>query len=197
MTAKKKLILKSPSLLVIFFMLACGIELSASSKSNAQYNYSSPTSSGEQIPSPSTTKDTISIQADGVSCSSGGGSMPYFYLGAGAGKDNLDNSSYQINELNGGRYYQPYNGKNNYLSVGTGIVIPFGNQLADADCRTVLAFVEADGYLSILTGLQKLGVLSDDKIKDLGSKFLNELHKKLGLDPEDFTQQIKVTTQSN
>ena len=108
----------------------------------------------------------------------------------------LDNSSYQNDEINGGRYYQPYNGNNNFLAAGAGVVIPFGNQLADSDCRTVLAFVEGEGYISILTGLQKLGVLDDAQIKTLGSKFLNDLHGKLGLDPEDFTQQIKPNSQS-
>tara|TARA_B100001057_G_C22575796_1_gene842997 strand:- start:50 stop:643 length:594 start_codon:yes stop_codon:yes gene_type:complete len=181
---------------VTLFLIFTSIDFCISRKVFAQYNYSSPTTSEAQINPPSTIKDTISIQADGVSCSSGGGSMPYFYLGGGAGKDNLDNSSYQIDEINGGKFYQPYNGRNNFLAAGVGVVIPFGNQLADADCSTILAFVEADGYISILTGLQKLGVLDDDQIKTLGSKFLNELHGKLGLDPEKFTQQIKLTTQS-
>ena len=181
---------------VVFFLILISLDIYTSKKGFAQYNYSSPTTSDAQINPPSTTKDTISIQADGVSCSSGGGSMPYVYLGAGAGKDNLDNSSYQNDEINGGRYYQPYNGNNNFLAAGAGVVIPFGNQLADSDCRTVLAFVEGEGYISILTGLQKLGVLDDAQIKTLGSKFLNDLHGKLGLDPEDFTQQIKPNSQS-
>ena len=160
----------------------------APKKALAQFNYSSPTTSDTQINPPSTTKDTLSIQADGVSCSSGGGSMPYFYLGAGAGKDSLDNSSYQNDDVNGGTFYQPYNGRNNFLAAGAGVVIPFGNQLADSDCRTVLAFVEGEGYLTILTGLQKLGVLDAAQVKDLGSKFLNNLHGKLGLSPEDISR---------
>jgi len=196
MAAKNCFKFKSSNIFLTLIILFCGLEASTSRKTYAQYNYSSPTTSEAQISPPSTTKDTISIQADGVSCSSGGGSMPYFYLGGGAGKDNLDNSSYQLDDINGGRYYQPYNGRNNFLAAGAGVVIPFGNQLADADCSTILAFVEANGYLDVLTGLQKLGVLDEDQLKTLGSKFLNQLHGKLGLDLEDFTQKIKLTTQS-
>ena len=150
----------------------------------AQYAYSSPTFDGSSLNL--ATQSTFSIQADGINCSSGGGTAPAFHIGGMGGQAQLrNNNPYGSPGLNpdGIAYINtenPYRGANGVVSGMAGFVIPLGDPSnRNVDCRKVLALVESNNFLKMVKSMKELGIVTDEQIKKMSGQFFTGMGKRL------------------
>lgn len=155
----------------------------------AQYAaYASPALEGSAIPQ--ATQSTFSIQADGISCSTGGGTAPSFFVG-GLGGSDVQNSRVISDPLtygpNSTDYYVVSNNPNNsnagFLAAGAGFNIPLGDPSnRNVNCQAILALVESNNFLKVMKTLKDLGALDDAKAAQVIVEFLKVTGKRLNVD---------------
>jgi len=152
-------------------MLIAPIGLISAPNSYSQYAYTSPSFSEETLPS--ATEASFSINADGISCSSGGGSRPMFYSGLGLGHDQLGTSSVQ----DGGSptFIQPYSGGNAYLSAGAGFIVPIGGRNTTEDCSRTLELVELSRELTVIKSLKDLNLIEENRLYSAADNIMQRI----------------------
>ena len=150
----------------------------------AQYAYSSPTFDGSTLNL--ATQSSFSIQADGINCSSGGGTAPAFHIGGMGGQSQLrNNNPYGSPSLNpdGTAYINtenPYRGANGIVAGMAGFVIPLGDPSnRNVDCRKVLALVESNNFLKMVKSMKELGIVTNEQIKEMSGQFFAGMEKRL------------------
>ena len=154
----------------------------------AQYNYGSP--SFQDTITPTATESTFSIQADGISCSTGGGTAPSFFIGGLSGNDRLNGPSVSdpyVYDVEGGSTGSSSSGRtssnNGFLAAGIGFNIPLGNPSnKNVNCQAVLALVESNNFLKIMRSLKDLGALDESKAGAVIAEFLRVTGKRLRVD---------------
>ncbi len=158
------------------------------SAARAQYAYGSPSLEGLPI-IPQATQSTFSVQADGISCSTGGGTAPSFFIGGLSGKDALNNrvisdpTTYGTNSSNYVIGNTPNNSSSGFLSAGAGFNIPLGNPSnTNVNCQAILALVESNNFLKVMKSLKELGALDDAKALSVITEFLKVTGKRLNVD---------------
>ena len=163
------------------------IPLQWCSAARAQYAYGSPSLQGSAIPQ--AIQSTFSVQADGISCSTGGGTAPSFFVGGLGGGDTLNNRAISDPTTYGPNsdYYvignTPNRSNNGFLAAGAGINIPLGNPSnTNVNCQAILALVESNNFLKVMKSLKELGALDDAKASSVIAEFLKVTGKRLNID---------------
>ena len=163
------------------------IPLQWCSAARAQYSYGSPSLQGSAIPQ--ATQSTFSVQADGISCSTGGGTAPSFFVGGLGGSDTLNNRAISDPTTYGPNsdYYvignTPNSSNNGFLAAGAGFNIPLGNPSnTNVNCQAILALVESNNFLKVMKSLKDLGALDDAKAANVIAEFLQVTGKRLNVD---------------
>ena len=152
----------------------------------AQNYYGSPSFS--DTITPTATQSTFSIQADGISCSTGGGTAPSLFIGGLTGNDmlNFPNVSDPYDyDLEGAGSTSSSQGSSNsgFVAAGMGFNIPLGNPSnANVNCQAVLALVESSNFLKIMKSLKDLGALDESKAGAVIAEFLRVTGKRLKVD---------------
>ena len=162
-----------PQILTVFIALSinCLSSLLYPSKAAAQYAYSSP--SLEAFSLPLSTQPTFSIQADGVSCNSGGGSAPSLFFGLVGGKD-LRNTPDDDSSIN--------DGTTNFASALAGFNIPLTSSITkNVNCQTILGLIEGKNYLAILKSLKDMGAIDDKTLKIKLEEFMKAASQRLSV----------------
>ena len=153
----------------IALSLNCLSSLLYPSKAAAQYAYSSPSLDAFSLPL--STQPTFSIQADGVSCNSGGGSAPSLFLGVVGGKD-MRNTAADDASIN--------DGSTNFGSAIAGFNIPLTSpSTRNVNCQTILGLIEGKNYLAILKSLREMGAIDDKTLKSKLDEFMNLASQRL------------------
>ena len=130
----------------------------------------------------------FSINTGELSCTNGTGTPPSFFVGAHAGRGNMNNSAMSdpiYNESTGDFFYRssPSGQNDNYLTGLIGFNIPLGRMSNnESDCTELLAIIEAKGFLEMLQKMKELGVLDEAKSLALIYAYMKSTGKKLGLD---------------
>ena len=164
-----------PQVLIGFFALTlnCLSSFLYPSKAEAQYAYSSPSLDAFSLPL--STQPTFSIQADGVSCNSGGGSAPSLFLGVVGGTDRLNTAATDItgNDNNAG---------NKFGSALAGFNIPLTSpSTKNVDCQTILGLIEGKNYLAILKSLKDMGAIDDKTLRLKLDEFMKAASHRLSV----------------
>jgi hypothetical protein len=167
---------------------AASIPLQWCSAVRAQYYaYASPALQGSAIPQ--STQSTFSVQADGISCSSGGGTAPSFFVGGLGGSDaqNSREISDPVAYGPSSDYFvvgnTPNNSNSGFLAAGAGFNIPLGNPSnTNVNCQAILALVESNNFLKVMKSLKDLGALDDAKASNVIAEFLRVTGKRLNVD---------------
>ena len=154
----------------------------------AQNYYGSPSFS--DTITPTATQSTFSIQADGISCSTGGGTAPSLFIGALTGNDMLnfpnisDPYAYDLEGAGAGSSSSSKASSNSgFVAAGMGFNIPLGNPSnANVNCQAVLALVESNNLLKIMKSLKDLGALDESKAGAVIAEFLRVTGKRLKVD---------------
>ena len=113
----------------------------------------------------------LTASDDEVSCSSGGGSTPSMWVGTMTG--------------NGGTSVNDYDGTDktdDFFTGGVGFNIPLGRKANYNNCDRVLAIVEAEKFIKMISSLQDLGVIGEEKLKEVVNNYLVTTENKLGID---------------
>ena len=113
----------------------------------------------------------LTASDDEVSCSSGGGSTPSMWVGTMTG--------------NGGTSVNDYDGTDktdDFFTGGVGFNIPLGRKANYNSCDRVLAIVEAEKFIKMISSLQDLGVIGEEKLKEVVNNYLVTTENKLGID---------------
>lgn len=113
----------------------------------------------------------LTASDDEVSCSSGGGSTPSMWVGTMTG--------------NGGTSVNDYDGTDktdDFFTGGVGFNIPLGGKANYNNCDRVLAIVEAEKFIKMISSLQDLGVIGEEKLKEVVNNYLVTTENKLGID---------------
>ena len=113
----------------------------------------------------------LTASDDEVSCSAGGGSTPSMWVGSMTG--------------NGGTSVNDYDGTDktdDFFTGGVGFNIPLGRKANYNNCDRVLAIVEAEKFIKMISSLQDLGVIGEEKLKEVVNNYLVTTENKLGID---------------
>ena len=113
----------------------------------------------------------FSADEDELSCSAGGGSTPSMWVGSMTG--------------NGGTSVNDYDGTDktdDFFTGGVGFNIPLGRKANYNNCDRVLAIVEAEKFIQMISSLKDLGVIDDEKVKQVVNNYLITTENKLGID---------------
>ena len=147
----------------------------------AQYGYSAPNLTGENIGS--ITESSFSITTGEMSCSSGGGTPPSFFIGGMLGNGNARNRTFND------PYFEdtPSSisiGQNDDFATGlVGLTIPLGSRSnKDSDCEELLAIVELGGFLKMIETMKNLELLDEIHSKAMIYTYLEDTGRKLGMD---------------
>ena len=113
----------------------------------------------------------LTASEDEVSCAAGGGSTPSMWVGSMTG--------------NGGTSVNDYDGTDktdDFFTGGVGFNIPLGRKANYNNCDRVLAIVEAEKFIQMISSLKDLGVIDDEKVKKVVNNYLITTENKLGID---------------
>tara|TARA_B100000214_G_C23706984_1_gene507951 strand:+ start:101 stop:667 length:567 start_codon:yes stop_codon:yes gene_type:complete len=140
---------------------------------NAQGSYGIPYAS---LSEPQNIDSSFSIHTGEMSCSSGSGSVPSIYVGGMTGSSDLYNQSdMNLNDRQ----------DDDYLSAGIGFNIPLGSKTnKDVNCSELLAIIEGEAFIKMITQMQNLNILDDNKTFTMIARYMRLTGKKLGLDLE-------------
>ena len=86
---------------------------------------------------------------------------------------------------NGGTSVNDYDGTDktdDFFTGGVGFNIPLGRKANYNNCDRVLAIVEAEKFIQMVSSLQDLGVIGEDEVKEVINNYLVTTEKKLGID---------------
>ena len=69
-----------------------------------------------------------------------------------------------------------------FFTGGVGFNIPLGRKANYNNCDRVLAIVEAEKFIKMISSLQDLGVIGEEKLKEVVNNYLVTTENKLGID---------------
>ena len=138
-------------------------------KTLADYSYD--TSSEIQVTETTDSTFELTYSEDELSCAAGGGSTPSMWVGTMTG-----NGSTSANDYDG------TNKRDDFITGGLGFNIPLGKKSNYNNCDKVLAIVETEKFLNMMGSLQDLGIVEDEKIKNLLNQYLLKIQGKFGID---------------
>ena len=86
---------------------------------------------------------------------------------------------------NGATSVNDYDGtdkSDDFFTGGVGFNIPLGRKANYNNCDRVLAIVEAEKFIQMVSSLQDLGVIGEDEVKEVINNYLVTTENKLGID---------------
>ena len=148
----------------------------------ADYSFSGPGNF-----STDSTDSSFSINKDSMSCSSGGGSAPSMWVGVQGGNSDIIGGDLTKDQAD------------DFLQAGLGFTIPLGSPgNKGANCKEVMAILEAEEFIKMLLLLSDTGVMDTEKTKNLLVNYLEATGKKIGVDLKSAMKSdfiIKTTTE--
>tara|TARA_B100000989_G_C19505128_1_gene456124 strand:+ start:411 stop:947 length:537 start_codon:yes stop_codon:yes gene_type:complete len=148
----------------------------------ADYSFSGPGNF-----STDSTDSSFSINKDSMSCSSGGGSAPSMWVGVQGGNSDIIGGDLSEDQAD------------DFLQAGLGFTIPLGSPgNKGANCKEVMAILEAEEFIKMLLLLSDTGVMDTEKTKNLLVNYLEATGKKIGVDLKSAMKSdfiIKTTTE--
>jgi hypothetical protein len=122
---------------------------------------------------PDSQEGSFSLNAESMSCSSGGGTVPSMFAGLNSGRDGYNTRYIGDNS----------NSSGGHVSGLVGFNIPIGSPgNKGSNCSALLAVVEVEEFLKMLGSLKELGIFDDKKIKKALFTFLESRTDVLGHD---------------
>ncbi len=122
---------------------------------------------------PDSSEGSFSLNAESMSCSSGGGTVPSLFAGLNSGADGYNT------RIIGDRS----NSSGGHVSGMAGFNIPLGSPgNKGSNCAALLAVVEVEEFLKMLASIKELGIFGDVKLKNALFEFLESRTDVLGHD---------------
>ena len=148
----------------------------------ADYSFSGPGNF-----STDSTDSSFSIYKDSMSFSSGRGSAPSMWVGIQGGNSDIIGGDLTKDQAD------------DFLQAGLGFTIPLGSPgNKGANCKEVMAILEAEEFIKMLLLLSDTGVMDTEKTKNLLVNYLEATGKKIGVDLKSAMKSdfiIKTTTE--
>ena len=160
--------MKTPYLFKLFLIFGLSSFLINQNKLNADYFFNA-----DRIDMIQSNDSNFDLDAsnDNLSCSSGGGSIPSFWVGTSAGEGSTTANNYDGTEQ-----------KDDYLAAGLGFNIPLGSKNNYRNCDKLLSIVETDRFLKMMKSLKELGVMDDEKLKNVVNEYLSKAKDQFGIE---------------